>query len=210
MYAQGEHGAPKDPVQSLQWFEKAAAAGHVESTCNAAACYETGTGTAVNLERAEQLYRRGIALGSARAAYSLARLMEVSQKVLERAEEVEDEDDEDGDEKAQKPDPRLARRRECLQLYRSAAQAGYAPASQALERIRNQPSDGSRSSRSDPLLRALLADLRRTVRVCYFSGHVFLLYLTTCLVLCASADRPQTVAQKHRQKQRQAATSSFG
>ena len=60
IYLDGDDEIVIDKTKALQWFAKASEKGNAQAKCNLAKMYEQGDGVAINLEKAEQLYKEAI------------------------------------------------------------------------------------------------------------------------------------------------------
>lgn len=60
IYSDGNDEIAIDKNKAFQWFAKASEKGNAQAKCNLAKMYERGEGVAINLEKAEQLYKEAI------------------------------------------------------------------------------------------------------------------------------------------------------
>ena len=61
-----------DPIEAVDWLERAAAGGHAMAMHSLAACYDEGTGVAADKQRAIALYRQAVRAGLEESAVNLA------------------------------------------------------------------------------------------------------------------------------------------
>jgi TPR repeat protein len=65
-------GVPKNEVEAVRWYRKAADQGYDKAQYNLGVCYDAGTGVAKDHEEAARWYRRAAYQGHGKAAYNLA------------------------------------------------------------------------------------------------------------------------------------------
>lgn len=73
IYANGNEAVPADPAKGLEWFTRAADAGHAPAMRNLAVCYEQGIGTDADLGKAVEWLQKAAAAGDGQAAFSMGR-----------------------------------------------------------------------------------------------------------------------------------------
>lgn len=73
MYASGR-GVPKDDVEAVKWYQKAAEQGNADGQYNLGSMYEQGRGLPTNLTEAVYWYRQASQGGNQDATAALRRL----------------------------------------------------------------------------------------------------------------------------------------
>ena len=88
IYEYGHYGVALDIVQAFSYFERAAAAGHVEAMVELALCYELGCGVPVDDAQSLDWYLRAARAGHLVAHYSVGEAYEVARGVPLSPEEA--------------------------------------------------------------------------------------------------------------------------
>lgn len=81
LYEQGEHGVDIDVVEAVEWFRKAAEAGHIEAMAELGLCYELGLSVEQSDEMAIEWYMKAAEGGHLTAKYSIGEAFEEARGV---------------------------------------------------------------------------------------------------------------------------------
>jgi hypothetical protein len=81
MYEYGTHGVNVDVVKAVEWFRKAAEAGHMEAMAELGLCYEIGAGVEQSDETALDWYMAAAEKGHLTAKYSVGEAYEEARGV---------------------------------------------------------------------------------------------------------------------------------